>query len=185
MVVLGAVALVGTGCADNEPPDYLTELGGETTTAAPTSTTIPQETSSTLAGTIGSTTTTALPTPVTDLAVGDCVAGAPFSGDTSAEATEAALADCTAQHDGEVVGLVTYTQGPNADYPGQDQVASFAEGGCATAFEGYVGAAYGSSDLKMLSLWPTEDSWSSGDREAVCVAFQDSAPLTASVAGTG
>lgn len=177
MASLVVAAITVAGCAQDDPPDWLGAL--DTTT---TSTAAPRTTTTTAAG---STTTSAPPTtPVTELAVGDCVTGAPFTGDAGDEATDALLADCAGAHDGEVVGLVTYTDGPGAPYPGRDAVASFADGGCATAFEAYVGSPYGASDLQMVSLWPTEDSWSGGDREAVCVTFREGEPLTASVAGT-
>lgn len=182
LLALGAatVALAaGAGaCADADPPGWLEDLGAPTTTtttAAPTTTTAPP------AGTAGTATTVAAATPVTDLVAGDCVNGSAFSADSTGETTEAQVTDCTASHDGEVVGVITYTEGPEAAYPGEDQVAAYAEQQCAIAFEAYVGVAYGSSPLSMVSLWPTEDSWSSGDREAVCVAFDPAAPLTAPV----
>ncbi len=186
--VAASVALVVSlalgGCADGGPPDWMEDLGAPTTT---TTASAPSTTAATTTPGSGGTTssTTAPPTAVTDLEVGDCVVGAPFSGDRSGQATDARLADCAGSHDGEVVGLITYTQGPNADYPGQDRVSAFADEKCAAAFEAYVGAAYGTGPLSMLSLWPTEDSWADGDREAVCVAFDDAAPLTGSVAGSG
>lgn len=178
------VSLAVSGCADSGPPDWLQDLGAPTTS---TTASTPPTTATTTAPGGGDTTTstTAAPTAVTDLEVGDCVVGAPFSGDRSGEATDAQLADCAAAHDGEVVGLVTYTQGPNADYPGQDRVSAFADEKCAAAFAAYVGTAYGTGPLSMLSLWPTEDSWAGGDREAICVAFDETAPLTGSVAGSG
>lgn len=177
------VSLAVAGCADDAPPDWLRDQGATTSTPTtpPTTTTVAPTTGSG----VSTTTTTAAPTAVTDLETGDCVVGAPFSGDRSGEAVDAQLTDCTGSHDGEVVGLVTYTQGPNAAYPGQDRARSFAEEQCALAFTDYVGTAYGTGPLSMLSLWPTEDSWAGGDREAVCVAFDETAPLTGSVAGSG
>lgn len=179
--LLAGVAL--GACADSEPPDFIAELGAPTTvaTAAPTTST----TATTLAAGGSTTTSATASTPVTDLVVGDCVTGAPFAGDPAAEATDAQVVDCAGAHDGEVVGLVTHPQGPSDPYPGQEQVASYAEEQCAIAFEAYVGTPYGESPLSMLSLWPTEDSWARGDRESVCVAFQEGTPLTGSLAGAG
>lgn len=174
-------ALVAGACADADPPTWLEELGAPTaTTAAPASTT----TTVPLAGAAGTATTLAAGTPITDLLAGDCVDGAAFSAEATGQATEAQVVDCAAPHDGEVVGIITYTQGPEAPFPGPDQVAAYSDEQCAIAFEAYVGVAYGSSPLSMVSLWPTEASWSGGDREAVCVAFDPAAPLTGSVAGS-
>lgn len=174
-------ALVAGACADADPPTWLVDLGAPTTTTAapaPTTTTVP------LGGAAGTATTLAAATPITDLLAGDCVDGAAFSAEATGQATEAQVVDCAAAHDGEVVGVITYTQGPEAPFPGADQVAAYADEQCAIAFEAYVGVAYGSSPLSMVSLWPTEASWSGGDREAVCVAFDPAAPLTATVAGS-
>lgn len=174
------VATAAGACADADPPGWLEELGAPTTTTTAT----PTSTTTAAAGTAGTTTTVAAATPVTDLVAGDCVNGSAFSAQATGQATEAQVTDCAASHDGEVVGVITYTEGPEAAYPGEDQVAAYAEQQCAIAFEAYVGVAYGTSPLSMVSLWPTEDSWPSGDREAVCVAFDPAAPLTATVAGS-
>jgi len=172
------LAAVVAGCADSDAPDWLTELGAPTTTAGPATTT----TAPTAPG--GSATTLAATTPVTDLVAGDCVDGGSFAAGATGEVTDTQIADCAAEHDGEVVGVVTYTQGPSDPYPGPDQVAAYADEQCAIAFEAYVGVAYGSSPLQMVSLWPTDASWAAGDREAVCVAFSPDGPLTASVQGS-
>lgn len=180
LVLLSGLAL--GACADSEPPDFIADLGAPTTviSAAPTTST----TDSTVAATGATTTTAGAVTPVTDLVVGDCVAGAPLVGDPTGEATDVQVADCAGTHDGEVVGLITHTEGAAAPYPGQGKVAAYAEEQCAIAFEAYVGVPYGTGALSMVSLWPTEDSWARGDRESVCVAFQEGTPLTGSVAAS-
>lgn len=179
LALTATVALVAGACADSEPPDWLTELGAPTTTAAPATTS-----TTAAAGTATTATTGAAATPVTDLVAGDCVSGSSFAAGASGQVTDTQVADCAAPHDGEVVGVVTYPQGPADAYPGEEQVAAEAESQCAAAFETYVGAPYGSSPLQMVSLWPTEASWSSGDREAVCVAFDPSTQLTAPIQGS-
>ncbi|MBL8778599.1 MAG: septum formation family protein [Acidimicrobiales bacterium] len=171
-------ALAAGACADTDPPTWLEQLGAPTTTTA-----APAATTTTVAGG-GPATTSAAATPITDLVAGDCVDGSAFSADSTGEATEAQVVDCAAAHDGEVVGVITYTEGPEVAFPGADQVAAYADEQCAIAFEAYVGVAYGTSPLSMVSLWPTEASWSGGDREAVCVAFDPAAQLTATVAGS-
>ncbi len=172
-------ALATGACADADPPTWLVDLGAPTTT-----TVAPAPTTTTAAAVDGTATTTAGATPITDLLAGDCVDGATFSAEATGQTTEAQVVDCAGLHDGEVVGVITYTQGPEAPFPGADPVATYADEQCAIAFEAYVGVAYGSSPLSMVSLWPTEASWSGGDREAVCVAFDPAAPLTATVAGS-
>lgn len=174
-----ALAVTAGACADSEPPDWLTELSAPTTTTA-----APAATSTTAAAGATTATTAATATPVTDLVAGDCVTGSSFAAGATGQVTDTQVADCATSHDGEVVGVVTYTEGPADAYPGEDQVAGYAESQCAIAFEAYVGVAYGSSPLQMVSLWPTESSWTSGDREAVCVAFSPDGPLTASVQGS-
>ncbi|MCB1004618.1 MAG: septum formation family protein [Acidimicrobiales bacterium] len=173
-------ALVG-GCADSDPPSWLEDLGAPaTTTSAPTTTTVAP------AG--GPTTTAAgggAATPVTDLVTGDCLTGPPVTGAPATETTDVTVTDCAGGHDGEVIGVVTYTQGPEVAYPGQEQVAAYADEQCPVAFEAYVGVPYGNSSLALLSLWPTEASWSGGDREAVCVAYEPDTQLTGSVQGRG
>ena len=171
LVVLGLVLVMGAGCADEDPPEWLLP---STTTTAPTTT------STTTTSVPGATTTTRA-TPVTELVAGDCVVGDAFGG-TQEQATEGEVVDCATQHDAEVVGLVTYEQPGGEPYPGQEQVAAFAEEQCATTFETYVGTPFGESEYQLLTLWPTESSWGSGDREAVCLAFSEAGPLTASVA---
>lgn len=172
------LVLAAGACADADAPDWLTELGSPPTTAGAatdtTATTTPGEASTTLAPT----------TPVTDLVAGDCVTGSSFTAGATGQVTDTEVADCTAEHDGEVVGVVTYPQGPAEPYPGPDPVAAYADEQCAIAFGVYVGAPYGSSPLQMVSLWPTDTSWAAGDREAVCVAFSPDGPLTATVQGS-
>ncbi|HYF46721.1 MAG TPA: septum formation family protein [Acidimicrobiales bacterium] len=176
MLVAVGLAVVA-GCADEEAPDWLADL-------APTTTTTSASTTAT-ASDAATTTTTADPaTPVTALTAGDCVVGDAFRGGDATEAVEAEVVDCATEHDAEVVGLVTYEQGADAPYPGQEEVATLAEDRCATTFEEYVGTPFTDSALELLTLWPTEDSWGNGDREAVCLAFSDTGPLTATVAGT-
>ena len=122
---------------------------------------------------------------VTDLVTGDCLTGPPVTGAPATETTDDTVTDCAGGHDGEVIGVVTYTQGPEVAYPGQEQVAAYADEQCPVAFEAYVGVPYGNSSLALLSLWPTEASWSGGDREAVCVAYEPDTQLTGSVQGRG
>jgi hypothetical protein len=197
LAIVGLTLLAGA-CAHDDPPDFLRSLGPTTTLAPTTTTTAATPTTSTgspaspasttgTGGTGGTTTSTAPPseTPVTDLTLGDCVSGPAFRGDAPGEATQAQLSACDVVHDGEVVGVVTYNDGPSAAYPGQDQVAAHADTQCAAAFGGYVGTAYGHGPLSMVALWPTADSWAGGDRQAVCVAVKRSGQLTASVKATG
>ena len=57
---------------------------------------------------------------------------------------------------------------------------------CFSAFEPYVGRSYQTSVIDFNWLIPTEESWSLGDREVVCIAFHmDFEQLRGTVRGSG
>jgi hypothetical protein len=62
-----------------------------------------------------------------------------------------------------------------ATWPGADTVGERADETCLDAFAGFVGESYDSSELDFVSLSPTEDSWSLGDRGVVCLVVQPDA----------
>ncbi|MCZ2263682.1 septum formation family protein [Isoptericola sp. QY 916] len=91
--------------------------------------------------------------------------------------------DCTSPHGAELVGVDELT---DAEYPGEDSVVATTEDFCFEEFADYVGTDYDASGLDMMYLYPTEASWTFGDRRLMCWAQNpDGSPLEASVQGSG
>ncbi|WP_407319357.1 DUF4190 domain-containing protein [Isoptericola halotolerans] len=115
-----------------------------------------------------------------DMAVGDCFD--PPADLTSGEPMSPA--DCSAAHGAEVIAV---EQMDGAEYPGDDAVLGEIETLCMDAFSSYIGIEYADSALDAIYFYPTEASWTLGDRLLLCsAATMDGSPLEAgSVAGTG
>jgi hypothetical protein len=102
------------------------------------------------------------------LTLGDCfddVAGLD-SGTGSVEAKSVTLVDCADPHQLEIYSQATL----DGDvFPGIDSAASQADDACYTAFEDFAGAPFDSAvDYNYKTLYPTEASWATGDREILC-----------------
>jgi hypothetical protein len=120
-------------------------------------------------------------TSVETLQTGTCLDGIHPGVTVTADVTKPV--DCAATHDDEIVGVVSYTAA--GAYPGQAAVESFAEAPCVTAFGTYVGIEFGSSNLDMMTITPSELTWARGDRQISCVAItRDGSQLTGSVKGS-
>jgi len=118
---------------------------------------------------------------VTSLEVGDCF-------DDSAEilagedVSRVPSVPCTEPHDNEVFHVSDYS-GSTYSFEG---IADFADIVCYSAFEPYVGRSYETSAIDFTWLIPTEESWTLGDREVVCIAFHmNYEKLQRSVRGSG
>jgi len=118
---------------------------------------------------------------VFDLRPGDCL------GDLS-ELTDqletVPVEPCTEVHRIEVYHLADH---PAEKYPGEAELATFADGVCLAEFGAYTGVDYFAvgTSLYFSYLFPTLDSWNdSEDRGIVCVVGS-SADLNGSVAGKG
>lgn len=108
---------------------------------------------------------------------GDCVTDANLTG-----AVALTLVDCSEAHTYEVYASLLLDDAP---YPGDADIIDQADEFCETAFEPFVGVAYGGSSLLVENLWPTEQSWREwGDRLVTC-AITSEAPLMGSAQGTG
>jgi len=93
------------------------------------------------------------------------------------------VVECTAEHDGEVYHIEKLT---DKERPSEDWLNMRMESICSNAFEGYVGAAYEDSDLRITTMFPTEASWKRGDRDIVCIAISnDGEKLSQSVKDSG
>jgi hypothetical protein len=99
--------------------------------------------------------------------VGDCLNDAAKTGQVSTVPT----VDCSSPHDSEAYFT---NRLPDGGYPGDSTVTSGAETICAPAFTSFIGKAVAHSNYNYSYYVPTSDSWASGDREVVCVAFTNS-----------
>jgi hypothetical protein len=110
----------------------------------------------------------------TSIRVGDCLAE-DIDGLTR---TTVKLASCSKPHASEAYANFDL---PRGDYPGDSKVDKLSQAGCTERFEEFVGADYDSSELDLLYLYPTEDSWDS-DRAVTCLVA-DGSSTTGSLKG--
>jgi hypothetical protein len=112
-----------------------------------------------------------LPISVFELEVGTCFDDPAFAADESSTIGDTTAVQCFDPHDAEVFAVVAFTQTDEDDYPGEEAVQDYADDQCFDRFEDFVGIPYEESALDIATIWPTEDSWAEGDREAVCSVF--------------
>lgn len=92
---------------------------------------------------------------------------------------------CTEPHDAETFELATYPGRGGLQYPGDDEVETYAARVCVDAFEAYVGLEYPLSRFRIGRLQPDEASWDDGDRLIRCSLYDnDLVPLTESARGS-
>lgn len=115
-------------------------------------------------------------TDVFTIAVGDCL----NDGGVEGEVSEVAVIDCASAHDSEAFKSVMMADG---DFPGETVVSDQAVSDCTSAFSDFIGLDYESSTLDFSYYYPTEDSWSSGDREILCIAYDPNGTTTGSLEG--
>lgn len=114
---------------------------------------------------------------VFSLEVGDCF----DDPDASLEQVfEVPIVDCDEPHDNQVYAIFELGNGA---FPGDTEVAQRAQAGCIDRFDDYVGVEYAASALFATWLYPTEVSWEEGDREVICVLFDQEGPLEGSLRG--
>ncbi|MBP8921640.1 MAG: septum formation family protein [Micropruina sp.] len=70
-----------------------------------------------------------------------------------------------------------------AAHPGDSEVTKKANTYCTAQFKTFVGIAADDSAYKMLYLYPTEESWATGDRAIMCLAGSDAGKITGSLRG--
>ena len=107
---------------------------------------------------------------VADLEVGDCIGEE--TGEGEIESLEAG--PCSEPHTREIFAALTV---PDGDYPGQEALDAEAEG-CLVEFAEFVGMPYEESVLEINYMTPTEESWSTGDRELLCTVYDPDADTT-------
>jgi len=117
--------------------------------------------------------------------LGDCFSNDAIIGSAAGDGTEVgsvAAVPCDESHDAEVFYLFDVDGG---DFPGDDAIQEQVGKGCLGKFDSFVGRAYEESDLEVGALWPTELTWSDGDREIVCyVRSLDGEALEGSMEGS-
>ena len=99
-----------------------------------------------------------------------------------------AAVPCSEPHDNEVFAVLSLSAVfADGGFPGDDALWDHSYEVCSgSAFDSYVGTHYLESSLEVFSFTPSEESWSDGDREFVCVLYSlDFAKLTGTARGSG
>ncbi len=119
-----------------------------------------------------------------DLSIGDCVLDDTSiitepSGSLSAPLSSPTIVPCTDSHVGEIYAIARI-EGQDApdDTAFRHHARELCEG---AAFESYVGEPYFGSDLFYAVLYPTEESFSAGANEMVCILTTGSGETTGSL----
>jgi Septum formation len=156
--------------------------GGDDPVVADTTTTMPGDTDTSDSSAV----TISAEVSVFDLAVGDCFTAAPSDGEAGPLVTTAEIVSCDDPHLAEVVLIGELPDAVGADFPGVEARDEAAEDLCQPAFMDYVGLPLAASELGLLWLAPTEESWTEQDDRVVTCAVQalDGDPLTGTVEGS-
>lgn len=117
--------------------------------------------------------------------VGDCFndeASVPTDGDY--EVSSVPGVPCSEPHDNEVFAIFDVDI---AEFPEGDGMSALAFDSCLERFEGFVGRDYQTSALDIVTLYPSQESWTrQGDREVVCAVYDlNAAKLTGSARDSG
>jgi hypothetical protein len=116
--------------------------------------------------------------PVAELQPGDCF----DLPDGTAEVGDIAAVPCDEPHDAEV--FHSYDLPDAEQRPDSETIAVANRDACVPAFEGFVDHDFESSDLDILTLDPSEESWREGDRTVICsIVAVDRSPLTGTAQG--
>ena len=117
-------------------------------------------------------TETTAPSGKVVLELGDCLDRAKLEdGDTKTDP----MVKCTKPHDLQVFSAFDID---GKDYPGAAAIVSDAATRCADSFTKFVGVDFGISTLDFIYYYPTETSWSDGDRTVDCAIFDPDGQTT-------
>ena len=112
---------------------------------------------------------------VDDLRVGDC-----FNTGDAVEISDVDGVPCSQPHEYEVFAVATHEG--DGTFPSDAELEGIFSLICEQPFEDYVGVPYASSVIWGTMISPSEESFSDGDREYICVLYdQDNAALTTSL----
>lgn len=114
-------------------------------------------------------------TPIEDVAIGQC-----FNGIQSTDFQDnrevstgmlfgVEVVDCAQEHEAELIGRTTWPRERGNDFPGDEEVETFAFNECLHIFETYVGRSYFDSRLEMTYTFPRLASWNAGSRGVECI----------------
>jgi hypothetical protein len=122
---------------------------------------------------------------VFEVGVGDCFDTTEVDTGDGLVVTTVLLVECDEPHRAEVFAIETIDADPDEVFPGAEARDQTAQELCEPGFAEYVGVPLEESELVLLWLAPTEESWADGDREVACaVAAPGDEPLTESVEGS-
>lgn len=93
--------------------------------------------------------------------------------------TDVPLVPCDEPHESEVFAEILLDDDA---FPGIDAITAEASTGCLEEFSRFVGVDYQDSTLSFHYYYPTETSWSVGDRSIFCVGFEPGALTTGTLA---
>lgn len=118
---------------------------------------------------------------VFSIKVGDC-----FNDDTSdaEEINAVKMPKCTEEHDNEAYFIYEVT---DTDFPfySISSIQDEAEEGCYAEFESFIGASIDDTSLYYGYYYPSADSWRTGDREILCLAYDIYGPVSEPLGGKG
>ena len=100
---------------------------------------------------------------------GDCFNDAGFTFEGQEQISSLPGVPCSQPHDNEVYAVfdVSLTSYPSSE----DAMFEHALEKCLDRFAGFVGIQYEASELDILTLYPTPESWQQNDREVVCAVY--------------
>ena len=119
------------------------------------------------------------PVAATDLVVGDCLGQVAVGVRERSRIDAVPVVSCDRDHALEifasfVLDPADFSMDPPGAYPGQERIVDAADQGCTAELEDVADeSAFG-----LIAIWPTQDSWLTGDRTVACAAFpSDGAPF--------
>lgn len=99
--------------------------------------------------------------------VGDCLDDNAAEGEIST----VPIVDCDEPHDSEIYASIIMD---DDEYPGEQATIDFADEACYQEYDDFVGVAWEESKYSYATLYPTAQSWATGDREVLCrIALAD------------
>ncbi len=194
VVLLGGIgALIAFNSGDDAPTPVVSpsDTASDTASGFPTDPATPSGTDPAVTPTDPDRSTDGVPAVPTadpeDQSVFDLQVGTCFNDPGSADEIQSVgSVPCETLHDNEVFALIEYPAGPDEAYPGREVVQDFADEECkGQLFTDYVGTEYQFSRFFATQLTPTDGSWAQGDREIICLLFDTTTQLNASVRGSG
>lgn len=112
------------------------------------------------------------PVAASALVPGDCVTGLVIGVEERTQIDSASVVRCDQPHELEVFAVFELTPADfdteDGSYPGQQRVVDRADDGCGARLEDLGEVA---ESIGLIAVWPTVESWNSGDRAVACAAY--------------